>query len=381
MSRVLQLGAALCLALAMAAAWGHPSPHSEILLEGRAGGIGSSGVTSADVRAEITLPLDELALAFGEPLVETPSNHVLIGDERIAAYLAAHIRPVAPDGRAWTVRIVNVRWLLHQRPADVRAIVTLRPPAGAPLDRFTLQVDAIAHHVQSHMTVVALRTDEDAPARIIGTLRFGQRSLAVRGADPRWWIGSLDLFKLGMAHIAEGFDHLLFLLTLLLPAALLVKDGRWQGYGGPRHLAINLLKVVTAFTVGHSLTLLLGAIGAVRVPEQPVEVAIAASILVSAAHAWRPAFPRREAWVAAGFGLVHGLAFGASLRDLDLSGVRLAAGILAFNLGIETMQALIVAVAAPLLVLLARSPSSAHARRVAALCAGAMAVVWVAQRV
>ncbi len=370
MPHALRWAAALCLALAMAAARGHPSPHSEIMLEGHAD----------SVRAEITLPLDELALAFGEPLVDAPSNHVLVGDAHIAAYLAAHIRPVAPDGRAWTVKVVNVRWLLHQRPADVRAIVTLRPPAGAPLDRFTLQVDAIAHHVQSHMTVVALRTDETAPARIIGTLRFGQRSLAVRGADPRWWIGSLDLFKLGMAHIAEGFDHLLFLLTLLLPAALLVKDGRWQGYGGPRHLAINLLKVVTAFTVGHSLTLLLGAIGAVRVPEQSVEVAIAASILVSAAHAWRPVFPRREAWVAAGFGLVHGLAFGASLRDLDLSGMRLAAGILAFNLGIETMQALIVGIAAPVLALLAGRALYRNVRLLAATSAAFAALVWIVER-
>ena len=64
-----------------------------------------------------------------------------------------------------------------------------------------------------------------------------------------------------------------------------------------------------------------------------------------------------------------------------LSGLRLASGILAFNLGIETMQALIVALAAPFLVLLARSPFSGRGRRVAALSAGAMAVVWVAQRV
>lgn len=371
MRHALRWAATLCLALAMAAASGHPSPHSEVLLEGGAG----------HVRAEVTLPVDELALAFGQPLVDAPSNRVLVGDAPIAAYLAAHIRPVAPDGRAWTVRFVNVRWLLHQRPADARAIVTLHPPPGAPLDRFTLQVDAIAHHVQSHITVVALRADADAPARILGTLRFGQRCLEVRGADPRWWAGSPDLFRLGMLHIAEGADHLLFLLTLLLPAALVAGDGRWGGYGGPRHLAVNLLKVVTAFTAGHSLTLLLGAAGALRVPEQPVEVAIAASILVSAAHAWRPVFPRREAWVAAGFGLVHGLAFGASLRELDLSGMRLAAGILAFNAGIEAMQALIVAVAAPLLVLLARSSASARARRLAALCAGAMALVWVAQRV
>jgi HupE / UreJ protein len=371
LARAMQLAAMLCLALVTAGAWCHPSPQSEVLLEGGAGAV----------HATVTLPLDELAPAFGRPLVDTPSNRVLVTDAQLAAYLAAHVRPTAPDGRAWTVKVNDVRWMLQQRPADVVASVTLRPPAGAPLDRFMLAADAIAHQVQSHITIVTLRHPGDTATRMLGVLRFGRRSIDVRGADPRWWAGGLDLFRLGMAHIAEGTDHLLFLLTLLLPAALVAHGGRWGRYGGRRHLAMNLAKVVTAFTIGHSLTLLLGATGTVRVPERPVEVAIAASILVSAAHAWRPIFPRREGWIAAGFGLVHGLAFGASLRELDLDGLRLAAGIGAFNLGIEAMQLLVVALAAPLLVLLARAPAGDGGRRVAALGAGAMALVWVAQRV
>jgi hypothetical protein len=357
-----RLAAACCLVLTMAAAGAHPSPQSEVLLESRAGAVS----------AELTLPLDELKLAFDRPM---PAP-----DAELAAYLAAHIRPVAPDGRAWVVKVERLRWVLNQQPADLVATLTLRPPAGAPLDRFTFADDAIAHRVPSHLTVVALRSGADAQPRLLGTLRFGQRSLEVRGADPRWWAGCLDLFRLGMRHIAEGADHLLFLLTLLLPAALLARDGRWGGYAGTRHLAVYLAKVVTAFTLGHSTTLMLGAAGAVKVPEQPVEFAIAASILVSALHAWRPIFPRREGWIAAGFGLVHGLAFASAIRDLQLDGARLAAGVLAFNLGIETVQLLIVAVAAPLLVLLARRPSYERVRPLAAMLAGAMAILWMTQR-
>ncbi|TWI44513.1 HupE/UreJ protein [Pseudoduganella flava] len=355
--------------------WGvaqaHPSPQSEVLLEGHAD----------RVRAVVTLPLDELALALKRQLVELPSGRVLVDDATLAAYLTAHIRPVAPDGRAWLVKVDNVRWLQYQRPADVVAVVTLRPPAGAPLDRFTLGFDAIAHEVQSHLTLVSLRPDPDAPARMLGVLRFGQRSIDVRGADPRWWAGMPELFKLGMTHIAEGTDHLLFLLTLLLPAAAVARAGRWERAGDIRLLALNLLRIVTAFTLGHSLTLMLGAVGAVGVPERPVEVAIAASILVSALHAWRPLFPRREGWIAAGFGLVHGLAFASAIRELELSGGRLAAGVLAFNLGIETVQVLLVGLVAPLLVLAARSSYGDVARRGGALVAGAMAVVWITQRV
>lgn len=362
---------ALCLALTMAAAGAHPSPQSEVLLERGPDGIG----------AELTLPLDELKLAFDRPIVAASPGRVLITDAAMAAYLAAHIRPVAPDGRAWVVKVERLRWLLDRRPADLVATMTLRPPAGAPLDRFTFGDDAISHQVQSHLTVVALRTGPDAPPRVLGTLRFGQRSLDVQGADPRWWAGCADLFRLGMAHIAEGADHLLFLLTLLLPAALLARDGRWAGYGGARHLALYLMKVVTAFTAGHSMTLMLGATGAVKLPEQPVEFAIAASILVSAAHAWRPIFPDREGWIAAGFGLVHGLAFASAIRELQLNGVRLATGIVSFNLGIETVQLALVAVAAPLLMLLARAPFYARVRPAAAMLAGAMALLWMTQRI
>jgi hypothetical protein len=356
---------AACMLVWAVVARAHPSPQSEVLLESR----------QDSIHAELVLPLDELKLAI--PLDG-------LSDAVLAQYLAAHIRPLAPDGRAWLVRLDRVRWQREpqraSQPADLLASMTLRPPPGAPLDRFTFGDDAIAHQVPSHLTVVAMRTAPDAPSRLLGTLHYGQRSVEVQGADPRWWAGCADLFQLGMQHIAEGTDHLLFLLTLLLPAALLVKDGRWHGYGGRRHLLACLLKVVTAFTLGHSVTLLLGAFGTVQVPEQPVEFAIALSILFSAAHAWRPLFPRREAWVACGFGLVHGLAFASAIRELQLNGARLAAGVLAFNLGIEAMQGLVIALAAPLLLWVVRRPFYPRVRQAAALLAAAMAVLWMAQR-
>ncbi|MYM21178.1 HupE/UreJ family protein [Duganella sp. FT135W] len=353
---------ALCLLLWATAVGAHPSPQSEVLLESR----------QDSIHAELVLPLDELKLAI-------PLDGV--SDAALAQYLAAHVRPLAPDGRAWLVKVERLRWQRTQQPFDLLADMTLRPPPGAPLDRFSFGDDAIAHQVPSHLTVVALRSGPDAPSRVLGTLHYGQRSLEVQCADPRWWAGFADLFQLGMQHIAEGTDHLLFLLTLLLPAALLAQDGKWQGYGGTRHLLAYLLKVVTAFTLGHSVTLMLGALGTLSLPEQPVEFAIALSILFSAVHAWRPIFPRREAWVAFGFGLVHGLAFASAIRALQLSGARLVAGVLAFNLGIEVMQALVIALAAPLLIWLARRPSYRRVRQAAALLAAAMAVIWMAQRV
>lgn len=162
------------------------------------------------------------------------------------------------------------------------------------------------------------------------------------------------MFRLGMRHIAEGTDHLLFLLALLLPAPLLVFRSRWAGFAGVRHSVLQTLRVVTAFTVGHSITLALAALGLVRVPSRPIEVLIAFSILVSAAHALRPLFPGREAGIAALFGLTHGLAFASTLQNLELGWWERVVSILGFNLGIETMQLFVVAATIPSLILLSR---------------------------
>jgi hypothetical protein len=354
-------------------AWAHPSPQSEVLLVAEQG----------HVRAELTLPLDELQLAFQQPLMNARAERALLGDAEMKAYLAAHIRPVAPDGRAWVVQVSKLRWILHDRPADLKATVVLTPPLGAPADDFVLGCDVISHQVQSHVTLVALQAaaGEAAQPVMLGTLRFGQHSLHVKVANEAWWDGMGSMFKLGMLHIAEGSDHLLFLLTLLLPAPLLVAGGKWGEFGGSRHLIMRLAGIVTAFTIGHSLTLVLGATGQVVLPAQPVEIAIAVSILVSAIHALRPVFAHKEYLIAAAFGLIHGLAFATAIKELELSGARLAAGILAFNLGIESVQLLIVTVSAPLLILLARTRHYQQVRKILAIGSGTMALFWMAERI
>jgi hypothetical protein len=193
-------------------------------------------------------------------------------------------------------------------------------------------------------------------------------------------VGFASIFRLGMRHIAEGTDHLLFLLALLLPAPLLVLGSRWAGFAGARQSLLRILKVVTAFTIGHSVTLALAALGLVRVPGRPIEVLIALSILVSAVHALRPLFPGREAFIAAFFGLIHGLAFAATLGELGLDRWERVAGILAFNLGIETMQLIVVAVTMPSLVLISRTRAYSFLRIGGALFAGFASLGWIAER-
>jgi len=201
-------------------------------------------------------------------------------------------------------------------------------------------------------------------------------------AEPMWWqgLGLARLFQLGMHHIAEGTDHLLFLLALLLPAPLIVSGSRWGPPTGVRRSLLHALAIVTAFTVGHSITLTLAAVGGWTLPARPVEVLIALSILVSAVHALRPIFPGREAVVAALFGLVHGLAFAATLDRLGLGLWPRVAGTLSFNLGIEAMQLLVIAAVLPSLWLMSRTPVYRVVRIGGALITGVAALSWTAER-
>jgi hypothetical protein len=183
-----------------------------------------------------------------------------------------------------------------------------------------------------------------------------------------------------MHHISDGPDHLLFLLTLLLPAPLLVSGSRWTGFAGVRQSLLQILRVVTAFTIGHSITLALAALGAVHVPTRPIEVLIAVSILASAVHALRPIFPGWEAGIAVFFGLIHGLAFASSIGELGLGRWQRVVSILGFNLGIETMQLIVVVATMPSLMLLSRTRLYPALRIVGGLFAGCAATGWILDR-
>ena len=149
----------------------------------------------------------------------------------------------------------------------------------------------------------------------------------------------------GIHHIWSGFDHLLFLIALLLPAVLRRQDGRWVPVASFRPALQDAAKVVTAFTVAHSLTLTLAALDVVRLPSRLVEAGIALSVAVAAIDNLRPIFQRLHArrWaVAFAFGLLHGFGFAGALVDLALPRQSLVRALFSFNLGVELGQLAIV---------------------------------------
>ncbi|GIE85189.1 HupE/UreJ family protein [Actinoplanes regularis] len=361
--------AALLLGAPPAAA--HPMPHSVVLLD----------VHETSVTARLELPSADLDLARG--------------GEPVRTYLAAHIRPLSTDGRAWTVTVGEVAVGSAEQTStgpyqEITATATLTPPAGGDLRHFTLGYDVIVHRVVTHTVLVSVRRDWaggrlSSSSTQVGTIQIDNRTMTVPAlrvdlGDGSRWSGLLAMVELGAEHILQGADHLLFLLILLLPAPLLAAGGRWSGSGGPRSTVARIARTTLAFTIGHSAALAVSASTHLDLPAWPVESFIAASILVGAAHAVRPIFPGREAAVAAFFGLGHGLAFSFTLAELRLSTGRLALSLFGFNLGIELVQLALVALALPVLVAVARTRFGHRFRLTAAALTGVAAAGWLIAR-
>jgi hypothetical protein len=181
---------------------------------------------------------------------------------------------------------------------------------------------------------------------------------------------------LGLEHMLTGYDHLAFLGLLLLGLA-----APWRGRErGMRWLLRDAAALISAFTAAHSLTLVLAASGWLRLPAAPVELAIAASIVMTAVavlRGWRSLLGWRAAFA---FGLIHGLGFANMLAEL-LQGADLALPLLAFNLGLEAAQLAAVLLLMPLLALALRWPL--WSERAAPFAAGALGLLgtwWLWER-
>ncbi|WP_069163437.1 HupE/UreJ family protein [Nocardia altamirensis] len=353
-------------------------------------------VREAAIDAELLLPAANLAEASG---IDVNVKAVLSGEDAagLASYLRDHVRPTTLDGVPWTVEISDVRLGYADETAagsykEVVAHAVLTPPPGVDMRRFVLGYDAVVHKVVTHVAVVAVRqdwrggqVDVGNDARQVGVVRVDSGSMTVPPLtvdldDASAWRGFVGMVVLGGHHILEGTDHLLFLFTLLLPAVLIAKAGRWHPDNRPRRAMRHILAVTIAFTVGHSAALAVSALSRLEIPARPVETLIAATILVGGAHAVRPLFPGREALVAGTFGLIHGMAFSFTLAELELSTSQLALSLLGFNLGIEAVQLLLVALALPPLLVLATTRAQPVLRVGGSLLVIVAALGWVFDR-
>ncbi len=205
--------------------------------------------------------------------------------------------------------------------------------------------------------------------------------LAERGR----WAQFAEYVGQGIWHIWIGFDHILFLVSLLLPAVLwregAGQGGRWVPAERFKAVLWDVTRIVTAFTLAHSITLTLATLGWVAPPSRAVESLIAASVVLAALNNVWPLVGGRRWMVAFGFGLIHGFGFAGALAELGLPREALVLSLVGFNLGVEIGQLTIVALLLPLAYALRRTVFYRRAVLVggSALIA-VVASVWFAER-
>ncbi|SEK99884.1 HupE / UreJ protein [Roseateles sp. YR242] len=393
MGAAVAVGATLLLALfgllgGASDAAAHPMPETRMWVDSMHTGV----------RLTLQIPLNRLEFAYGQPLAATPERVLPAQAEGLSRYLLQHIGARSrhldsgTDGDlggelGWQVLRPTLRVIGEAPFAELEAVLELRAPPKADARHFELLFDVVTHEVRTHRALVYLRNDwgagqvNEAPLWL-GGFDTETRRMQVDLGAPQAGASWQRLLAQGAHHIAEGTDHLLFLLTLLLVAPLAAHRRRWTLVRAPRAAVRQILWVVSAFTFGHSLTLALGAWGWIRLPYDLVEALVAASIIVAALHAWRPFMGSAGAAVAGGFGLLHGLAFASSLSGAGLTWWQLVQALLAFNLGIEAMQLVVVGVVMPPVLLLAQHAPAAYARlRVSgAILAGLAAGIWLMDR-
>ncbi len=348
-------------------------------------------VLEKSIKGEAKLPLIELQNALGQSI-----NYENLNTNFLKNYFFYHIQ--ASTGKLkWLTTTIEKIVVTEDKDSiigkykEVIVFFSLKPTELVSVRNFLFEYDVIIHQVINHKIFVSVQEDwlngiqGQNKAEQIGIIALDIPTgkyypLQIKLDDGSWYKGTKAMFDLGMEHIKEGTDHLLFLIVLLLPAMLLLKNDQWGSFGGLKFSLFKLIKIITAFTIGHSCTLLVGTLGWVKFPQKPVEIVIALSILISAMHAIKPIFSGKETYIASGFGLFHGLAFSTVLSKLTLTTTTLALSILGFNIGIEVMQICIIAFVFPWLILLSLTPYYQQIKNLLAILASTAAIAWICER-
>jgi HupE / UreJ protein len=232
----------------------------------------------------------------------------------------------------------------------------------------------------------------DASQRVLVSAKRGSREFqGVIAPDSGGWLEPAQVSAWaafarfvgeGVWHVAIGYDHIAFVLLLLLPSVLRPVGSQWQGATRLRQVAREIVTIVTAFTIAHSITLALAVTGTVRLPVRPIEIAIAASIAIAAAINLFPRLSRVRLPLAFGFGFVHGFGFANALAGIDASGTTLLPLLAGFNIGVEVAQLGIVAIVLPPIFHARGTRWYAAGIMPLGSCAlGAAGLVWLVQRV
>lgn len=345
--------------------------------------VASNGFLSLQVEGARVDGALEIAVRDAEIAVGLDADHdgqVTWGEVRAAqgalvAYLRRHLQLSQAQGRC------QLQFGAVQINARVDGNYLWQPFTAvcpAAPHELTINYSLLDREDPSHRGLLTLSAQGVAQTAVLGG-GHGLQSFDLR--HPSVWYAFVEYLQAGIWHIWSGIDHLLFLLSLLLPAVLLRRGHRWQAVPQAAPAFFNTLAVVTAFTLAHSITLSLAAFDIIHLPGRLTESAIAASIIVGALNNVFPVVTEARWRIAFAFGLLHGFGFASVLSEMGLpQGARLVS-LVSFNLGVEVGQLAVVLAVMPFAYLLrgTRLYQGAVMPWGSTAIAG-LALVWLIQR-
>jgi HupE / UreJ protein len=335
-------------------------------------------VEGSRIEGSLELAMRDAELAVG--LDDNGDGRITWGEVRshqrdLALYLAGKL--VIGDGTA-RCREEFGAVQVNERVDGNYVWMPITATCESPLARLSLDYRLLQEIDPSHRGLLSLTAWGTTQTAVLG----GSRAPKLISLDHvSAWRAFTEYLDTGVWHIWSGIDHLLFLLSLLLPAVLKRREGQWEAVPLAKPAFTNILKVVTAFTVAHSITLSLAAFDVVRLPSRLTESVIAASIVVAALNNIFPKVVEGRWRIAFAFGLLHGFGFASVLADMGLPpGARLVS-LVAFNLGVEVGQLAVVLAVMPLAFAARRTSFYRRAiMQLGSSAIAALALVWLVQR-
>jgi hypothetical protein len=360
----------LALALACAPALAHKPSDSYLALS----------LVDGELRGQWDIALRDLEHAIG--LDADGDGAITWGELRarhaeLAAYALARLSLTA-DGRPCATRAREQ--LVDAHSDGAYAVLRFAADCGSlPQRKLDISYSLFADLDPTHRGLVRVQHGGATASAVLGPER---PRLEVALGETSRLAQFLDYAREGVWHIWIGIDHVLFLVSLLLPAVLVYAARGWEP--APRFAPAfwDVFRIVTAFTVAHSITLSVAALGLVALPSRLVESVIALSVALAALNNLWPLVLGRRWAVAFGFGLVHGFGFASVLADLGLPRDALLVSLVGFNLGVEAGQLAIVAVFLPAAFLARRH--WAYRRLVftgGSAAIALLAAAWMAERI
>lgn len=324
------------------------------------------------------IALRDLDIAIG---LDRNDNGELTWDEirdkhaDIAAYALARLA-LSSNGGACPAK--EIQHLIDDHTDGAYAVLRFSAECSTQIESIGIDYNLLFDLDPQHKGLLKLESAGKTSTGIFSPDRAKQQFVLEEAGKLRQFI---DYLKHGIWHIWIGFDHILFLLSLLLPAVLVYAAKKWHPADSFKASSLDVLKVVTAFTVAHSITLTLAALQIATLPSRWVESAIAASVVIAALNNVFPLFQGRR-WAAAFiFGLIHGFGFASVLADLGLPQSALLVALFGFNLGVEIGQLAIVSAFLPLAYALRKTWFYQRAVLMAgSILIALIAAIWLIER-